>query len=430
MRKFLLNKKSLKQIAVLGCGLLAHVSVLAQYYDDPALGGKPVAQHPQDYKPLGFRAGSFMLHPGVQLVAEYNDNVFYAEDDTDSDLVLHVRPYITSQSTWSRHSFNITAAADIARFNDFSERDYEDYFLGISGRVDVVNRSYFSYSADYMNLHEDLNNRSSEQGIEPTRYDMTGASVGYDHTFNRLSVGATYSYSAFDYDDVLRSNGSVIENDDRDRSSDMLEFRAGYQFKTDMQAIVSYTGYGVDYDKRLDRNGYERSGDGYTATGGLNFTITNKLNGDISASYLSRSYDDPRLDKTDGWGLGAGLTWVPTDLTSVYARMDTSIQETTDYNNSGFLQRAYSIRVDHELLRYLQLNAFLGYRTYDYQNIEGTPGIARDQDDVWRAGLGANWFINRHAYLNASYSWEQLSSSLPNDDYDVNKIWLVLGLEY
>ena len=39
-------------------------SVYAQSYDNPGLGQQPVAAHPQDYKPLGIRAGTFMLHPG------------------------------------------------------------------------------------------------------------------------------------------------------------------------------------------------------------------------------------------------------------------------------------------------------------------------------------------------------------------------------
>ena len=157
-------------------------NLLAQNYDSPGLGAMPVAAHPQDYKPLGIRAGAFMLHPGVSLAAQYTDNALYATDGLQSDTIYHVRPYITGQSTWSRHSFNVRLAADIARYADLTERDYEDYFLGVGGRIDVANRSAFNYSLDYMNLHEGLNNRDSEQGVEPTRYDVYGASIGYDHT--------------------------------------------------------------------------------------------------------------------------------------------------------------------------------------------------------------------------------------------------------
>lgn len=404
--------------------------VHAQYYDSPGLGNQPVAQHPQDHKPLGVRAGAFMLHPGVQLAAEYTDNVFFATENLNSDLVYHVRPYITAQSTWSKHSVNLTAGADFALYSDFSERDYEDYFLGISGRINVKNRSSFSYALDYMDLHEDLNNRSSEQGIEPTRYDLIAGSLGYDHTFNRLSLSGTVGYSDFNFDNALDSRGEIIDNQDRDRTEKFFTLRTGYQFQTDKQVFLSYTGNNIDYGQPLDRNGFDRNGDGYSIQGGINLTISGKLEGDLGVGYHSRSFDDERLLDTDGWGFGAGLTWLPTYLTAVRAQVDTSIQETTDRNSSGFLQTNYTLRVDHELLRFLQINGFMQYRDYDYQSIVDAPADDRDSDGTWRLGLGANWFINRHAYLNASYSWEELDSSIANDDYTVNRFWLMLGLEY
>jgi len=117
-------------------------------------------------------------------------------------------------------------------------------------------------------------------------------------------------------------------------------------------------------------------------------------------------------------------------LTSVNAEVGTAIQETTDINSSGFLQTVYSLRVDHELMRYVQVNGFAQYRSYDYQSIVDAPVDARDTDGTLRLGVGANWFINRHAYLNASYSWEELDSSIVDDDYTVNRFWLMLGLEY
>ncbi len=84
-----------------------------------------------------------------------------------------------------------------------------------------------------------------------------------------------------------------INNQDRDRDGYSWSFRAGYQFHADIQAFASYSSGTVKYDEQLDRNGYDRSGDGYTINGGLAFTLTGKLNGDISANYVNRSYDSP-----------------------------------------------------------------------------------------------------------------------------------------
>jgi hypothetical protein len=411
--------------------LLAQAGWLeAQNYDNPGLGELPVVSHTQDFKPLGIRAGGFMLHPGVQLAAEYTDNVFFtAAEETKSDLIWHVRPYISAQSNWNRHAFNVRLAADIARHQDYGFRDYEDYFLLINGRVDVRNRSYFSYTADYMNLHEGLNSRDSEQGVEPTRYDLYGGSIGYDHTFNRVSVGAEYALRRLDFDNAYGIDDTVIDNQDRDRDESSFRLRLGYQFMTDKQAFVSLQSNKVEYNEPFDRNGFHRDSDGWTGQAGLLFTLTGKLQGDIFASYHDQSYDDPRLPDVSGWAGGAGLQWNPTQLTNVGFSISSNIQPTTYEYSSGYLMTLYTLRADHELLRNLQINGQISYRTNDYQLTANAPTDARSEDKIWQAGIGLNWFINRSVFLNASYNYETLSSNVPLDEYDTNTVWLVLGLE-
>lgn len=420
--------KITKVLGLVAC-LLLPASVYAQRYDNPGLGQKPVVAHPQDYKPLGIRAGSFMLHPGIQLAAEFSDNVFFTREDKQSDTIYHIRPYINAQSTWSRHSLNISLAADIARYHKYDFRNYEDYFLTVSGRVDVKNRSAFSYGAQYMHLHEGLDNRDSEQGFEPTRYDLYGANIGYDHTFNRLSLGAGIRWARMNFDNALALDGDVINNEDRDRDVLAWSADAGYQFKADMAAFARYTGYKTNYDQELDRNGYARSGNGYSLDGGMRFTLTGKLNGDVYAGYRSRSYDSPVLPDTSGWGFGGGLAWTPTYLTSIYGRFDSAIQETTDGNSSGYLRNLYSVRVDHELTRFLQINGIASYSNNDYQLIDSAPDDARSWDKIYRAGLGLSWFINRHLFLSASYDWSKLKTDAPEGGYTVNRVWLTLGIE-
>jgi len=401
----------------------------AQNYDNPGLGELPVTAHPQDFKPLGIRAGGFMLHPGIQLAAEFNDNVFYTAEDEINDTIFHFRPYITAQSNWSRHSFNVRLAADIARYKDRDILDYEDYFLLINGRVDVRNRSYFSYNLDYMKLHEGRNNRDAEQGIEPTTYNMFGGSLGYDHTFNRLSVGVRYTYRKLDFDNAYGLDDTVIDNEDRDRNEQSAFLRLGYQFQTDKQAFFSIESHNVNYDQALDRNGIHRDSDGWKANGGLAFTLTGKLAGDVYISYLDQSYDDPRLEDISGWAGGAGLQWTPTRLTTVGARISSSIQQTTYQYSSGYLSTLYSFRVDHELMRDLQISGQVSYRNNDYQLTVDAPEDSRTKDSIWQAGLGLTYFINRHVFLNASYNYEKLKSNVQFDQISANSAWLVLSLE-
>jgi hypothetical protein len=416
-------------LPILLAGVLLPAAGFAQYYDSPGLGQKPVTQHPQDYKPLGIRAGGFMLHPGVQLAAEYTDNAFYNDIVKESDTIFHIRPYLNAQSTWSRHSLNIRLAADIARYADYDFRDYEDYFLQVSGKLDVRNRSYFSYSLDYMNLHEGLNTRDSEQGFEPTRYDLYGFGVGYDHTFNRLSLGARYSWQRVDFEDALSFDGDVIDNQDRDRTSHNLSFSAAYQFQTYTQAFISYSYGTTEFDQEFDRNGYDRAGDSSSVNIGLSRALSGKLDASVFGSYHWRTYNDPLLPDTEGWAGGASLNWQATALTSVTGSISSSIEDTTSQYASGYLRTLYQVRVDHELMRFVQLNGFVAYSDSEYQLIDGAPEDARSNDQIFRAGIGINWFINRFMFLGAAYDYEKLKSNVPGDGFEVNRVWLTLGIE-
>jgi hypothetical protein len=413
--------------------MLICTPLAAQNYDNPGLGEMPVSAHPQDFKPLGIRAGGFMLHPGGQLAGQYTDNVFFTNEEGDrearSDTIFHIRPYITAQSTWSRHSLNVRLSADIARHSDYGFRDYEDYFFLVNGRVDVRNRSYLTYSLDYMNLHEGLNTRSAEQGLEPTRYDLYGGSLGYDHMFNRLSVGILGAWRRLDFDNALGLDGTEIDNQDRDRDEVSLRLRAGYTFRTDMQAFATYSVSQSEYKEAVDRNGKRRDSEGWSATAGILFQMTGKLNGDLSAGYHHSAVDDPSLPDVEGWGLGAGLAWTPTYLTSVGLRVSTSIEPTTIESSSGYFMTLYSARLDHQLLRDLQLSGQVSYRVSDYQLAEDASEGARSKDKTWQAGLGLNYFVNRYVFLSAAYTWEQLTSNVDFDDYTVNTIWLTLSLE-
>jgi hypothetical protein len=404
-------------------------SAYAQSYDNPGLGEKPVSAHPQDYKPLGIRAGAFMLHPGVELATEWTDNVFYSYDNEQTDFIYHLRPYVTAQSTWSRHSLTVRLAADLAFHNDYSFRDYQDYFLNIGGRLDVKTRSSFNYNLDFMLLHEDLNNRDAEQGVEPTFYNMFDAGLGFNHQFNRLGLEVRYAYINLDFDNSIDFNGDIIDNQDRNRYENYFDVRLGYQLKTEMQVFIGGSWRQVKYQEKFDSNGLERSSDGYSLRGGVRMGITEVLSGDVYVTYHDMSYDDPSLPNVNGWAIGTGLTWLPTRLTTVRGSIESDVQQTTSEYASGYLGTLYALRVDHELLRDLQLSAKVSYRNGDYTLVDDAPSDARQYDHVWSAGIGANYFINRSLYLSLSYDYSKLTSNLPADDFAVNTVWLVLGLE-
>jgi len=127
-----------------------------------------------------------------------------------------------------------------------------------------------------MQLHEDRNVRSAEQGIKPTVYSLTSGSLGYDHTFNRLSLGILFDLGSLDYDNNRNIFGEIVDNQDRNRDTSSLMLRAGYQFQTNKQAFMSVVFNDVDYNEKFDRNDLARDSDGYSINGGVAFSMTGR----------------------------------------------------------------------------------------------------------------------------------------------------------
>ncbi|RPH97025.1 MAG: hypothetical protein EHM68_09860, partial [Lysobacterales bacterium] len=110
-------------------------------------------------------------------------------------------------------------------------------------------------------------------------------------------------------------------------------------------------------------------------------------------------------------------------------RISSAIEPTTYQYSSGYFRTLYSVRVDHELRRDLQLSAQVSYSDSDYQLTANAPAGARSGDQLWQYGLGLSYFINRYMFVSAAYTHDRLDSNLPLDEYDVNRIWLTLSLE-
>ena len=72
----------------------------------------------------------------------------------------------------------------------------------------------------------------------------------------------------------------------------------------------------------------------------------------------------------------------------------------------------YSLRVDHELLRDLQINAQLSYYMNDYQLLPNAPEGARKEDTLFNVDVGATYFFNRAVWLSASYKYGNFDTNV------------------
>lgn len=384
-----------------------------------------------EYDPLGTRVGSFVARPTLELREAYNDNIYADENNEESDFITQLRPSLRVESNWANHAIRFDASGGFGLYGSNDEENYGDWMVGSAGRYDITRGQYFVGRVRYDERHEDRGSADDVFGIEPSRYALTTANLGYVRDISVFSLITDVDMQQFNFKDVASAGGvGTIDNDIRDREQYQYRLRVGYEFIPNYEAFVEGTYNwrlydqdntfpGVAFSPRVsDRN---RDSEGYSAVVGTAINFSGKLRGDVSAGWLSQEYDSPVLNDIDAFKYGASLVWNITGLTSLTGTVDRSVEETIQGLASGYLSSSYDITLEHELMRNVLLSANLGYDNNDYE------GISRE-DDIWFAGVGGDYLLRRGVTLSANYLFTDRDSNIAGADFSQNLF--ILGVRF
>jgi hypothetical protein len=409
--------------SAIGKGLIAAVvltaGVSAAQADEQDTRGSVTSRPRPAYDAVGVHAGGFTVFPSATVSEKYDDNIYATDTNTTDDFITALGAAVDVNSNWSRHALNFTSGVTQYIYADNSDENRLDWNVGVDGRLDVTRDTQVAANMSYSQLHEDRGDPNSPAAaVEPTEYTLFDAGGSVSQHFNRLLVKVNGGYSNYNYDDVLSTAGTVIDQDDRDRVEYVEGLRLGYDVSPDTNVYVEGTLNQRNYDTSpLPTN---RDSDGYSVVAGSEFRLSNLAQGSIYGGYQSQSYDDSALyPSVDGLRYGADVEWYATALTTVTFTADSSIQETTTGGASGFLSQSVGVRVDHELLRNVLLNGSLGYTDDDYTGISRT-------DDTVRAGLGLKYLLNRNLSLGLGYDYTDKDSDAAGNDYTRNVVGVTL----
>jgi hypothetical protein len=383
--------------------------------------GATVMDRPRpDYDAAGVRLGSFLLYPGLAVQESYNSNIYATQNNRQDDFITTIAPSIDLRSNWNNHALRMHADTALARYADHQSEDYTDYTLLTDGRVDVLRDLRLFGGAGLARRHEARSSPDNQGGTEPTEYTVYSANAAIEKVFNRMSVRLDGKGERYVFSNVQNSSGGTIDQSGRDRNQGEVSLRTGYELAPLRVVYLQGSVNSREYDNTRDAGGYARSSDGYAFVAGAEYDLTGITSLDIFAGYRQQDYDDARLKNMAGWMAGATLTWNITRLTTVTAGLTRDIEETTLAGASGYFATRTELRVDHELLRNLLLNARVGYEQDDFE------GIGRE-DDYVSAGLGAKYLISRNFALSGGYGYRQRDSSATNSDFSENVVFLRLG---
>lgn len=394
---------------------------LAQAETDYSGGHKPILEDFTDE--LGVRYGSFTLRPELETSAQYNDNIYYADNGEESDFILRVAPQATLESDWSRHALNLAAGFAYGLFTDNSADNYIDAFGQVQGVYDISRIAALRATLRVDKLHEGRGNLDiSAAALEPIDYLVYTGRIDGRYKPNRIRISPFAEVSYRNYDDISTITG-FQNNDDRDRTRIGGGVEVGYEFIDNYEAFIRGEVDTVRYDDRFDDGTFERDSVGITTLAGVRFDLSRLITADLGIGYTTRDYEDARLETLSGFTAEATATWSVTPLTTLVFSVEREIEETTQGGASGAFATIGEIEVVHSLRRDILVSAFSNVVDRDFEG-----GFRQETSTGF--GLGAEWAMNRNLTLEGRYEYSMRDSTTANLDYTANVITLGLTTKY
>lgn len=376
--------------AVIGL-LLAPGAAFAQTVTNQSVADRP---HP-DYDPIGIDIGGFTLFPAVTATVEATDNYLATATNKKSDVYAVIEPEVVLRSNWSRHRLEARAYASPSFHANLPDEDTTQLGATAAGTYDISHSTSFRADLTGARFVESRSSLGAFRGTtEPVQYDLFRSGIGISHTISDLTLTATAGAERRNYHDADLIGGGVIDQDFRDVRQLTAGGSAQYALRNGIGVIVSGQYDRERYDFRPGSRGFvsgvdlDRESSGFTLLGGVTLELSRLIFGTVQFGYLRRNYADPRLRDFGGFSYSADVLWNVTQLTSLRFRASRSIEDTSSTQIAGNTRSDFRVSVDHELYRYVLLNADVGYSTFRPNG----PGVGGREYTV---GAGGRYLVNR-----------------------------------
>ena len=369
--------------------------------------------------PNGLRLGGFNLFPILTGGYRMDDNIYASETALVSDTTQVVRTGLGLISNWSRHSLYINGGGSVGRFAENRNEDYDDYNLALGGNIGILKGMNLSVNGGHNILHEDRGSPDEANGIRPTNYTLSTASLNLSHAIGRLSATVGGTLHDFKYEDTP-TTGTTVNNSDRARAQYIEMLKLAYELSPGYEVVLKTSLNQRNYNEAVDDNGEERNSTGQEILGGVDLNFGDPFKAELLAGYATQDYLDANLGDVSDISYGMRLTWMPTRLTTVRSNMVRSVEETTSQGSSSIFTSMFSLGVRHALMRSLSVGFDIGRGNLEYQ---GTTRI----DTNTTVATGIIYKTNRYLHVVADYNIKMRSSNITGMDYSRSQATISLG---
>ncbi len=389
---------------ILALGSTAHAQQIDEYLATSIAGtgvepGVTVTSrtHPEyDAQPL--HLGGFLLSPSLDEGVGYDDNV---NGIGKGGATIETSGTVRLNSNWSRDSVGLNLNVDDFRYPGESNQSYTNWSASLGGSADI-GRSNFTGSYTHLNANETALDLDTPALDHPLAYRTDDVRGRYDMPFGQLTVSPGLEVSAENYDNGV-ANGQPYIQAYRDRVVVSPSIETRYDFSPRRGVVFVLRDDNADYTQTV-AGVPKRNFNSISALGGIEYDITQLVSLRLLAGYQNQTFSNSAYRTVSAPVVEASVIYAPTELTTVTASASRYITDSASVNQAAYTETALKLRVDHEYLRNVILNANGSF----YEDEYGSGGGSQNSFSL---GVGATWLINRQMRLTASYTYSRRDSS-------------------
>jgi hypothetical protein len=389
---------------VLGAGAVALAQAVSP---DDILNIRP--RSVDDASSRGVPFGGFLISPGVEVSTLFDDNIFRTGDDRVFDVVTDVKPGLSVQSNWNRHSLFFGAEGDFGFYRDGSREDYVDYGYIASARYDIARETYLDMGFLRRRQHLGLGAVGDAGANQDGSFTTTTEEVGFTRALSyiQLKLFGRQEKAAYSW------QGGAAEYGERGTRS--LDATLSLEYMPDNDLFISVTRDFAEYDLL---GGGDRRAIGTDLRGGLHFDTGGLFGGSLFGGRMLRSYNDISKDSDHAY-LGGALDWRATPLTTFSLAFDTAFLETTETGSAGALHTTRRLDARHSFTPFVSGDMSFGVDDDDY--ISSTSTAGRETRSYY-AGAGVKYEITEGLGARLDYDYRQRVSEKVADEYENNRV--------
>ena len=392
----------------LGCGALA----LGTAVGSAAAQEYPVEQPEtlvEQARPLGIRAGRFLISPRLGVEARYDTNLYNLDSPRTADVALVARPAVTIDPDLARHALRLDIAGEIRRYLATPAENSEQYFVQLSGRADLMERTAVTGHAFIARRIERRGTLGDQfQTDEPISYLEREVGLGVARTGGKLELKVDGAINRKTYADAT-SGGATVDQSFRDGDQKRARIRLDYRLSPAFTLFGEGSASFIGYDQEPGR---PRGTSSYAGYAGARIEFSQLTNLEVALGYFKADFADPAEPGFDGLTYAVTANWSPTPRLKFALTGARTVERSPVRDANAVIETEFRLSATQALGSRLLVGLEAGFVADAYQGIDR-------YEQRWFTEMSLRYLINTRLSLFAAAGYRnQTGSGLGARSYD------------